>query len=61
MFDFAAISLADVLQTWSSLRTVILVTAVVLLFWELAILLGVLVAHLGKGRERHEGGHGRAG
>ena len=57
MSDLAGISLADLLQAWTSPAILILVGAVLLLCWELAILLGVFIAHLKDRSETKDKGH----
>ena len=50
MFDASSIPLADLLSSLSSVALVLMVAAALLILWEIALLLGLLVSTI---RHRH--------
>jgi len=56
MLDPGSFPLADLLSSFSSVVVLILMGAVLLVLWQVAILLGAVIANLVRRSEREEGG-----
>jgi hypothetical protein len=61
MLDPASIPLADIMSSFSSVVVLLLLGAVLLVFWQVAILLGTMIADLFRREVPEDVGHLKVG
>lgn len=57
MPDFAALPTAEALGSLGSLLAIVFLAASLLIFWQVAILLGAVISNMLHGKEQKEMGH----